>query len=162
MGIAVSLSHILSSASSSSLSFLAPVWSSSCRRQSSTDFSSMSPSHGLQFFMNYSRICPFHGVQSFRSRLFQRASPAGSQVLPANLLQHGLLFPWVHRSCQQPAPAQALHGVTASFEHPPAPAWGPPRAAGGHLLHRGRPWAAGGQSTSVFSTGCRGISAQVL
>ncbi|KAK4828040.1 hypothetical protein QYF61_022817 [Mycteria americana] len=38
-----------------------------------------------------------------------------SQVLPANLLQHGLLSPWVHRFCQEPAPVRGLHGVTASF-----------------------------------------------
>ncbi|KAK4831466.1 hypothetical protein QYF61_017714 [Mycteria americana] len=39
----------------------------------------------------------FHRVQSFRNRLLQRGSPTGSQVLPANLLQHGVL---------------SLHGVT--------------------------------------------------
>ncbi|KAM9655110.1 uncharacterized protein ACIBXB_008245 isoform 1-T1 [Morphnus guianensis] len=61
--------------------------------------------------------------------LLQCGSPAGSQVLPENLLQHGLLSPRVHRSCQEPAPVQASHRVTASFGHPPAPAWGPPRAA---------------------------------
>jgi len=49
----------------------------------------------------------------------------GSQALPANLLQRGLLSPRVHRCWQEPAPAQAPHGVTASFRHPPAPAWGP-------------------------------------
>jgi len=49
----------------------------------------------------------------------------GSQALPANLLQRGLLCPWVHRSWQEPAPARARHRVTASFRHPPAPAWGP-------------------------------------
>jgi len=33
---------------------------------------------------------PSHEVQSFRNRLLQHGSPMGSQVLPANLLQHGL------------------------------------------------------------------------
>ena len=51
--------------------------------------------------------------------------PMGSQGLPANLLRRGLLSPWVHRSWQEPAPAWAPHGVTASFRHPPAPRWGP-------------------------------------
>ena len=60
--------------------------------------------------------------------------------------------PRVRRSCQEPAPARASHRVTASFGHPPAPAWGPPRAAGGYLLHRGRPWAAGGQPASPWSS----------
>jgi len=50
--------------------------------------------------------------------------PTGSQALPANLLQRGLLSSWVCRSWQEPAPAQGTHGVTASFGHPPAPAWG--------------------------------------
>ncbi|KAK4828316.1 hypothetical protein QYF61_025328 [Mycteria americana] len=113
----------------SSHSSPAPVWGPSHRRQFSTNFSNVSPSHGLQFFMNCSSVGPFHGVQSFRNRLLQHRSPTGSQVLPANLLQHGLLSPWVHRSCQEPAPAQASHGVTASFRHPSALVWGPPRAA---------------------------------
>uniref|UniRef100_A0A8C0HN38 Brain enriched guanylate kinase associated n=1 Tax=Buteo japonicus TaxID=224669 RepID=A0A8C0HN38_9AVES len=42
--------------------------------------------------------------------------------------------------------------VTASFGHPPAPAWGPPWAAGGDLLPRGPPWAAGGQPASPWSS----------
>ena len=33
--------------------------------------------------------------------------------------------------------------------HPPAPAWAPPRAAGGYLLRRGPLWAAGGPLGSV-------------
>jgi len=49
----------------------------------------------------------------------------GTQALPKNLLHHRLLSPWVHRSWQEPAPAWVLHGVTASFRHPPALAWGP-------------------------------------
>ena len=116
------------------------------------NFSNLSPSHRLQFFTNCSSVGPFHGVQSFRNRLLQRGSPAGSQVLPANLLQRGLLSPWGHRSCQEPAPARASHGVTASFGHPPALVWGPPWAAGGYLLHRGPPWAAGGQPASPWSS----------
>ncbi|KAK4831166.1 hypothetical protein QYF61_015636 [Mycteria americana] len=119
----------------SSHSSSAPAWGPSHRRQSSTNFSNMSPSHRLQFFMNCSSVGPFHRVQSFRSRLLQRGSPMGSQVLPANLLQHGLLSPWVHRFCQEPAPSRASHRVTASFRHPPAPVWGPPWAAGGYLPH---------------------------
>ena len=119
----------------SSHSSPAPAWGPSHRDQPSMNFSNVSPSHRLQFFTNCSSMGPIHGVQSFKNRLLQRGSPAGSQVLPANLLQRGLLSPQVHRSCQEPAPAWASHGVTASFGHPPAPAWGPPQAAGGYLLH---------------------------
>ncbi|KAK4810966.1 hypothetical protein QYF61_014438 [Mycteria americana] len=74
-----------------------------------------SPTHGRQSSMNCSSMGPFHGVQSFRNGLLQRGSPMGPQVLPATLLQHGLLSARVHRFCQEPAPAQALHRVTASF-----------------------------------------------
>jgi len=75
--------------------------------------------------MNCPSVGPSHRVQSFRNRLLQRGSPVGSQVLPANLLQRGLLSPWVRRSWQEPAPSWAFHRVTSSFRHPPAPAWGP-------------------------------------
>jgi len=60
-------------------------------------------------------------------------APTGSQVLPRNLLRHGLLSPWVHRSHQEPAPAQASYKVTASFRHPPA-LGGSALANGGSLL----------------------------
>jgi len=54
-------------------------------------------------------MSPSHGVQSFRNRLLQR----------------GLLSSRVHRYLQEPAPARAPHRGTASFRHPPPPAWGP-------------------------------------
>ena len=52
----------------------------------------------------------------------------------------------------KPTPARASHRVTGFFRHPPAPVWGPPRTAGGDLLHRGPPWAAGGQPASPWSS----------
>ena len=93
----------------------AGAWGPSHGTQSSTNFSNMSLSHGLQFFTNYSSVGLFHGVQTFRNRLLQRGSPTGSQVLPANMLWRGLLSPRIHSSCQELAPAQASHGVKASF-----------------------------------------------
>ncbi|KAK4827158.1 hypothetical protein QYF61_015112 [Mycteria americana] len=103
------------------------------------------PSHGRQSSMNCSNVGPFHEVQSFRNRLLQRGSPTGSQVLPANLLQRGILSPWIHRSCQRPALAWASHGVTASF--------------GIHLLWCG---VLHGLQVDICSTinpmGCRGTS----
>jgi len=99
--------------------------SPSHRLQLFTNCSSMSPSHGLQLFMNCPSVGPFHAVQSFRNRLLQCGSPTGSQALPADLLWCELLSPQVCRSWQEPAPAQAPHGVTASFGYPPALAWGP-------------------------------------
>jgi len=89
------------------------------------NFSNVSPFHRLLLFMNCPSVGLSHRVQSFRNRLLQRGSPTGSQALPANLLQPGLLSPRVYRSWQKPAPAWVPHGVTVSFRHPPAPAWGP-------------------------------------
>jgi len=102
------------------------------------NFSNVCPSHGLQLFTNCPSVGPSHGVQSFRNRLLQRGSPMGSHTLSANLLRCGLLSPRVRRSWQEPAPARAPHGVTASFRHPPAPAWGPfHRLQVENLLHVG-------------------------
>jgi len=110
------------------------------RRQFSTNFSNVSPSHGLQLFTNcpsvgpshgvqlFTTCCsmgPFHGVQSFRNRLLQYGCPTESQALPINLLHCGLLSPWVHRSWQEPAPAWPPHGVTDYLRHLPAPVWDP-------------------------------------
>jgi len=65
--------------------------------------------------MNCSRVGHFHGVQSFRRRLIQHGFSTESQVLPGNLIQCGLLSPWVRRSCQEIASAWTSHGFTASF-----------------------------------------------
>jgi len=59
----------------------------------------------------------------------------GPQVLPGACSSVGSL--WGH----------SLLGV-----YPPAPVWDPPQAAGGYLLHRGPPWAAGGQHASPWSS----------
>jgi len=56
----------------------------------------------------------FHGVQSFRNRLLQCGSPMGSQALLANLLQCGLLSPWVHR----PARTLLQHGLPTGSQLP--------------------------------------------
>ena len=82
------------------------------------NFSSVGPSHRLQCFTNCSSVGPSHRLQSFWHRLLQLGSPTGSQVLPENLFQRGLLSPWVYRSCLEPGPAWASHGVTASFGNP--------------------------------------------
>ena len=109
--------------------------------------------HGLQFFMNYTSVGPFHGVPSPSGRLLQRWSPLGSQVLLANLLQHRLLSPRGRRSCQEPAPAQASHRVTASFGHVHLHWRGVLSGLQvGILLHHGPAWAAGGQPSSPWSS----------
>lgn len=122
----------------------------------SPNFSNVSSSHGLRF-TNFSSMVPFHWVQSVRNSLLQCGSlpllqcefPAGSQALPANLLQWWALpfmgLQFLPMWASGPAPVWASNGVTASFRHPPAFAWGPPWAAGGSLLHCGPPRASGAQ-----------------
>jgi len=130
----------------------AAVWDPSHGRQFFTNCSNVSPSHGLQIFMNCSSMGTFQGVQSLRNRLLQCGCPMGSQALPANLLKCGLLSPQVHRPYQEPVPAWASQRVTSSFRHQPKPVWSLPWAAGGHLLHRGPPWAAEALPASSWSS----------
>ena len=94
------------------------------RRHFSTNFSNASPSHGLPFSMNCSSMGHSHGAQSFRNRLLQRGFPIELQVLPINLLQHGLLS--LHRST---GPGRSLlqHGLLAGSQPP----------SGTHLLQYG-------------------------
>lgn len=92
MKVAGSSPHISpSQGEDTSLSSPPPAWEPCHGRQFSLK-SNVGASHGLQFFMNCFSLGPFHGTQSFRKRLFQRGSPAGSQVLLANLLQSRVVF----------------------------------------------------------------------
>jgi len=95
---------------------------------------------------------PSHGVQSFRHRLLQRRSPMGSQVLPANLLQHGL--PGGCSSAGSPQGHSFLQASTCSgVGFSTGCRWisAPPWTSMG--------WRGTACLTMVFSTGCRRISA---
>ncbi|KAK4827202.1 hypothetical protein QYF61_015230 [Mycteria americana] len=94
------------------------AWGPSHGRQYSTNFSNMGPSHRLQFSMNCSSMGPFHGC-----------SPSGTDCSSMGPLQ-------CDRTCQKPAPARALHGVTASVRRI-------------HLLQRG---VLHGLQVDIFST----------
>jgi len=130
MGVTVSSSHVVSAASSSSGGGLLTLLPCSIVRSLSRE----TVLHKLLQQESFPRAAALHKLHqrgSFpRGAVLQEQAapawvPAGSQALPANQLRRGLLFPRVHRSWQEPAPAQAPHRVTASFRHPPAPAWGP-------------------------------------
>jgi len=114
MGVVVSSSRVVSAAPSFSHSSPAPAWGPFHGRQFSTNFSSVSPPHGLQFFTN--RVGPFRGVQSFSNTLLQHRSPMQTQVLPEDLLQCGLLS-MENRLCQGPVPMWLLHGLQLPSGH---------------------------------------------
>lgn len=115
---------------------------------------SVSPSHGLWLFTNSSSMGTSHEMQSFKKKLQNRSS-MGSQVLPTNLLYHGLLFSHVHRSLPGPCSTNGSMGSQPLL--------------GIHLLLHGLQEDIlssvefhGLQVpcfTMVLTTGCRGISA---
>ena len=95
----------------------------SYRGQSSANLSNLSPSHGLHCSTNCSSAGPFHGVQPFRNTPLQWGSPAGSQLLPAELLQPGLLSPPLHSSTAPlaTAPLEAEGGLPTGSQPPQRP-----------------------------------------
>jgi len=134
----------------------APAWGPSHGRQSSTNLSNKNFSHRLKFFTIYVSVHPFYTPSPWGAIPPEQAAPAW---VPHRVKSPASNPPaWsppssrVHRSCQEPAPAQASHCFTASFRHAPVPVWGPPWAAGGYLLQPGPPWAAGGQPVSPCSS----------
>jgi len=127
MRVAISSLHVVFAAPSSSHSAPAPAWGP-------TNFSNVSPSHGLQFCTNCSRVDLFHGVQSSSvgppwetSKLALVWAPVsmGPQVLPG--------------ACSSMGSPQGRSLLRAS----PCSNVGSPWAAARDLLHRGPPWAAG-------------------
>jgi len=159
MGVTVSTSHVVSAAPSqredSSHSAPAPAWGPSHRRQFSTNFSNVSPSHGLQLFTNE---LPQRGSLPRCAVLQEQAAPAwvptGSQVLPATCSSvDSSLSSRVHRSWQEPAPARGSPWNHSFLQASTCSGVGSlPRATGGDLIHRGPPWAAGEQPTSPWSS----------
>jgi len=89
----------------------------------STNFSSVSSSHGLQFFTN----CPSVQGCSLSRTGCSSVGPAWDHksCQQTSSSMGSFLSPWVHRSCQESAPAQASHRVTASFRHTSTLVWGP-------------------------------------
>jgi len=130
MGVVVSSSHAGSAVPSSSGGGLLTL----CPYSSVRSLSRETVLHKLLQRESFPQAAALHklpqrGYFPRGAVLQEQAAPAwvptGSQALPANLLQRGLLSPRVRRSWQEPAPVQAPRRVTASFRHPPAPAWGP-------------------------------------
>jgi len=158
MGVAVSSSHASSLPllvpvwEDSSHSSLAAVWGPSRGRQSSMNFSSISPSHRLQFFTNCSSVGPFHRVQSISNTMLQHGYSMRSQVLPANvfwcgvLCLHGVSGPvrnllqcWLSIGSQPPLGVPTCSGV-GSFTGCTwisAPSWTSVGYKGENLPHHG-------------------------
>lgn len=74
------------------------------------------------------------------------------EVLPAKLLQHEVLFPLVHRSCQEPPLTLISHRVTASFGYPPAPLCSPPRLQVDLCSVVSLSWEVRGQPAPLWSS----------
>ena len=103
MGLALTSSHLVSAAPSSSQGGLLTL----CPCSSVGSLPRETVLHELLQREAFPRAAVLH-------KLLQRG---GSQLLPANLLHRGLLSPRGHRPCQEPAPAGASHRATASFGH---------------------------------------------
>jgi len=130
VGVAFSLSHVVSAAPSSSGGGLLTL----CPCSSVRSLSWETVLHKLLQRESFPQAAALHKLPQRGSFprgavLQEQAAPAwvptGSQALPANLLWRGLLSPRVCRSWQEPAPEWAAHRVTASFRHKCALAWGP-------------------------------------
>ena len=93
---------------------------------------------------------PSHGVLPLSNTLLQPGGyPTVSKALPANGSGMGSSL----HAATAPARTLILHALSTALQPPlvpPAPAWAPPRAAGGDLLSRGPPWRQG-QSASPRS-----------
>lgn len=127
MRVAVSSSHISSATASFSGGGHIPLFPSSSMGTLPWEAVlevHVSASHRLQFFMNCFSLGPFHGTQSFRNKLFQCGSPAGSQVLPTNLLQSRVVFRrqqmdidslWTSLGCRETACLTFTTGCRGTF-----------------------------------------------
>ena len=134
MGVMLSSSCVVSAAPSSSHSSPAPAWGPSHGRQSSTNWSSVGRPTGCSpSGRGCSSIGGHKPCQQSCSSMGSLLS-TGPHILPGVCSNAG--SPW----------------DAACFGHPPAPAWGPPRAAGGDLLYHGPPQAAGAQPASRWSS----------
>lgn len=95
----------------------ASVWGPCHRRESSVTFSSMRTSHGCTSAQTAPAWVPLIRCSSLGTGWVpHRITSPANKPAPG-----GLLSPWGHRCCQEPASAWASDMVTASFWHPPAP-----------------------------------------
>jgi len=114
----------------------------------------VSPSHGLQLFTNCPSVGPSHGSAVLQEQAAPVWDPHGltspasrpalawaplsmdPQVLPGACSSTG--FPWGQSLLQGTSTCSSVGSL--------------PRATGGDLIHRGPPWAAGGQPALPWSS----------
>ena len=158
MGVGVSSSHVVSATPSSSGGGLLTLFP--CSSVGSL------PRETVLHKLLQQKSFPWAAVlhELFQRGSFPRGAVLQEQTAPV-WVPHGVTSP-----ASKPAPAWAPlsmspqvlpracsskgfpQGHSLLQIHPPALAWGPPRAAGGYLLHHGPPWAAGGQPASPWSS----------
>jgi len=154
MGLTVSSSHVVSGAPCPSGERLLTLFPCSSMRSHSreTIFHKLLQSESFLQAAALHKL-PQRGSLPWGAVLQEQAAPAwvptGSQVLPANLLRHGLLSPRVRRSWQELAQARGSPRGHSFLQASTCSGMGSlPQATGGYLLHRGPPWTAGEQSAS--------------
>jgi len=113
MGVAVSSSHVVSAAPSSSGGGLLTLFPNSSMKSLSRD----TVLHELLQCESFPWAAALHDLP-------QRGSLPWGAVLQEQAVP-AWVPPGVISPASKPAPARAPHGVTASFRHPPTPAWGP-------------------------------------
>lgn len=134
----LSLLLLLPQGEDSSQSSPAPLSGPSEQRQFPTNFSNVSPSHGL----SSSLTAPAWVLSTACSPLGLGCSRNGSTVLPENLLQCGLLLSWCHWSSQEPDAGLSSHGVTSFFQAFIFSRRGSSMGCNGYLLPCGFPWVS--------------------
>jgi len=156
MGVPVSSSHVVSAAPSSSGGGLLTLCPCSSMRALSWE----TVLHKLLQRESFPWAAALHDLLQHGS--FSWGAVLQEQTAPA-WVPHGVISP-----ASNPALARAPlsmgpqvlagacssaspHGVTASFRHPPAPAWGPFHGLQVEICH-GPPWTARGQPTSPWSS----------
>jgi len=97
---------------------------SSPGRQFSTNFSNMSSVHGLQLFTNCPRVGLSTGCSPSGTGCSSVGPPRGHKPCQQTCSGMSSSLPWATGPARSLLQHGAPHGITVSFGHPPALAWG--------------------------------------
>lgn len=140
MGVTVNASHVVSTASSSSEGGLLTLFCSSMG-----SFPWEIVLHELLQHDSFQQAAVLHKVIQCRS--FPQGAVLQEQTAPV-WVPHMVTSP-----VSKPAPLRASLSICLQILPGACSSAGSPQAAGRYLLHRGPPWAAGGQPASPWAAG---------